>query len=63
MAYLPIATEHYGNIYKAQVTDRLRSHAFSHKIEPKWDWTFSRYQDSGKAYLHQAEMDKLKHKE
>ena len=63
LSHLPVATEYYGNIYKEHVSERLRTHAFSHKIEQKWDWTFSRYQDSGKAYLEQAEMDKLKKQE
>jgi hypothetical protein len=42
---------------------RLSTHAFSHHVEKHFDWTYSRYEDSGKAYLEQAALDKLKHKE
>lgn len=63
IAHLPAATEYYGNEYQAHVIQRLRTHAFSHKIQQKWDWTFGRYQDGGKTYLDQANMDKMKNKE
>lgn len=36
---------------------------FSHQVEPRFDWTFSRYEDSGRELLKQAEMDKMKQKD
>ena len=40
--------------YDANVRERLKSHVFSHQVESRSDWTFSRYQDSGKEMLMQA---------
>lgn len=47
-------TEHYRVAYDANVRERLRSHVFSHQVEPRFDWTFSRYEDSGRELLKQA---------
>ena len=40
---LPQATEYLGSLYRAQEMERLKTHAFSHRVEKNWDWTFSRY--------------------
>lgn len=56
-------TENLKNVYEANVRERLKSHVFSHQVEPHSDWTFSRYEDSGKEMLMQAEMDKQKQKD
>ena len=57
------ATDYLSSLYRAQEMERLKTHAFSHRVEKNWDWTFSRYEDSGKTYLEQAKQDKLKNKE
>jgi hypothetical protein len=36
---------------------------FSHRIEAAHDWTFSKYEDSGKKYEEMAENDRKKKKE
>ncbi len=56
-------TEYFKIAYEANVKERLKSHVFSHQVEPKFDWTFSRYEDSGKELQKQAQMDKQKQKD
>ena len=56
-------TEYFKAIYDSHVRERLKSHVFSHQVEPRFDWTYSRYEDSGKELLKQAEMDKQKQKD
>jgi len=57
---MEILTEHYKSIYENNVKERLKNHIFSHQVEERFDWTYCRYEDSGKVLLKQAEVDNRK---
>jgi hypothetical protein len=56
-------TDHFKSVYDANVKERLKNYIFSHRVEYHFDWTFSRYEDSGKILLKQVAMDNPKLKE
>lgn len=55
--------QYFKAAYDVNVKERLRNNVFSHHVQYRYDWTYSRYEDSGKLLLKQAEMDKQKNKE
>lgn len=61
--FMEPVTDHFRAIHETHVKERLKTHVFSHHVEYRNDWTYSRYEDSGKTLLKQAEMDKQKNKE
>ena len=52
-------TDHYEKLYQDSVKERLRINVFSHKIY-NHDWTYCKYEDSGKSNIGHAMMDKSK---
>jgi hypothetical protein len=60
--YINEITLHYKGIYHKNLKERFRGNVFSHKIEQTHDWTFAKYEDSGKKYEEMAENDRKKKK-